>query len=68
MKALTKEQAAWIGAYTGICFGNFSDVHQKVEEVLGRPVFTHELADKEIWQSVRDKMKSEIKLIAYTGE
>lgn len=39
---LTKEQAAIIGAYTGILCGPFSHVHKAVEEKLGRPVWTHE--------------------------
>ncbi len=43
---LTKEQAAIIGAYTGITAGPFSDIHEYAEKVFGHPVWTHEFADK----------------------
>lgn len=56
---LTREQAAIIGAYTGICCGPFSDVHAKIEQVLGRSVWTHEMADKELWETVRTKLTAE---------
>lgn len=59
MNKLTREQAALIGAYTGILCGPFGDVHEKIEQTLGRPVFTHEMADKELWALVRTKLKDE---------
>jgi len=70
---LTKEQAAIIGAYTGICCGEFSDLHAKIEEVMGRPVFTHEMGDKEFMAEVRKAVKPEFLAIcaaraAYLGE
>lgn len=43
---LTREQAAVIGAYTGVVCGSFSDLHEYIEKIMGRPVFTHELADR----------------------
>lgn len=41
---LTKEQAAIVGAFTGVVAGPFGDVHEYAELKLGRPLFTHELA------------------------
>lgn len=35
---LTKEQAAIIGAYTGIVCGPFMDVHEYAEKVLGTSI------------------------------
>tara|TARA_R110000868_G_scaffold162439_1_gene393687 strand:+ start:27193 stop:27384 length:192 start_codon:yes stop_codon:yes gene_type:complete len=40
---MTKNEAAIVGAYTGILIGSFSDMHKYVEKIMGRPVFTHEL-------------------------
>lgn len=62
MQKLTKEQAAIIGAYTGIACGPFSDIHGLVEKTLGRPVFTHEFASsfggsEELMAEVREKIK-----------
>ena len=42
MSRLTREQAAIIGAFTGILAGPWSDLHQYAERVLGRPIWTHE--------------------------
>ena len=54
---LTKEQAAVIGVYTGTLCGPFSDVHKLAEDLLGRPIFTHEFASPEIWEELREKVK-----------
>ena len=62
---LTKEQAAIIGAYTGISCAPFSVIHEKIEQVLGRPVWTHELASKDVWAEVKDKVKAEFLELCY---
>lgn len=58
-KRLTSDQAAIIGAYTGISCGPFSDVHEIIERVLGRSVFTHEMASKELMNEVKQRIKPE---------
>lgn len=40
---ITKKEAAIISLHTGILLGKFEDVHAHLEELLGRPVFTHEI-------------------------
>lgn len=62
---LTREQAALIGAFTGVACGPFSDIHEKVEAALGRPVFTHEMASPELWDEVRDKLRAEFLSICF---
>jgi hypothetical protein len=59
MTRLTREQAAIIGAFTGFSCGPFGDMHKKIEDLLGRPVFTHEMADKELWKEIKEKVKPE---------
>lgn len=56
---LTKEQAVIVSAFSGTCCAEFSDVHQKIEQLLGRPVWTHELADKAVWAQVKEAVKDE---------
>lgn len=56
---LTKEQAAIIGVYTGVSCGPFSDIYEKIEQILGRPVFTHEMESKELWEEAKEKIKQE---------
>lgn len=51
---MTKNEAAIISAYTGIMIGKFSDMHEYVEKLFGHPVFTHQFADKEFMQKMKD--------------
>ena len=57
MTRLTREQAAIIGVYTGVLVGPFGDVHKLAEDLLGRPVFTHELAEESIWEELKDLVR-----------
>jgi len=45
---MTKKEAAIVTAYTGIVIGEFSEAHKYMQEKLGRPIFTHELAEKKV--------------------
>ncbi len=65
---LTREQAAIIGAYTGIACGDFGDVHRVVEQALGHPVWTHQMADKKLWEDVREKIKPQFVALCATQE
>lgn len=40
---MTKREAAIVSAYTGYLIGEFSDFQAYAEEIIGRPIFTHEL-------------------------
>lgn len=65
---MTNKEKAVIMAYTGVCMlsgDKFQHFHKYVEEFLGRPVFTHELADKAIWDEIKEKAKPDfLKLCA----
>jgi hypothetical protein len=50
MKPLDLDQAVVISAYTEILCCNFSDLHSEIERRLGRPVFTHEFANKKFFE------------------
>lgn len=56
---LTKEQAAIIGAFTGVLCGNFSDMHEYIETIMGRPVFTHELGNDFVVDAIKEKSKAD---------
>lgn len=61
---MTKREAAIVSAYTGFMLGDFSDMHEYIEEIMEHPVFTHELGSKSIAALVREKSKPDfIKLI-----
>lgn len=58
---MTRKEAIAISAYTEYCFAPFDEVHQFIEEVLGRPVLTHELLVRnDIWDDVRKSMQKNL--------
>lgn len=60
---MTKREAAIVSAYTGYLIGEFKDFHAYVEEIMGRPVFTHELpsiAEELKYKSKKDFMSIKI--------
>lgn len=59
MTKLTKEQAAIVGAYTGFLCGSFSDMHEYIEKIMGRPIFTHEMGSEKIADEIREKSKQD---------
>ncbi len=63
---MTKREAAIVSAYTGFLLGSFSDLHEYIEEVMGRPVWTHELANKEVMAELKEKAKPDF--VAITVE
>jgi hypothetical protein len=68
MTMLTKEQAAIIGVYTGVTCGPFSDVHEKIEQLLGGSVMTHEMAHESVWTMAKAKVKDEFLALCFKEE
>lgn len=62
---LTREQAAIIGAFTGYAVGPFSDIHGYAEKVLGRPIWTHQFAEKEVMAELREAARADFVALAY---
>lgn len=50
---MTNREAAIITAYTGILIGSMSCFHKYAEKKFCRPVFTHEMADKKFWDTLK---------------
>lgn len=50
---LTKRQAAIVGLYTGILSGGFAEMHKLAEDLMERPVWVHEFADKETVEKMK---------------
>ena len=58
---MTQEEKVIVSAYTGyLLCDNFSDVHEYIEKVLNRPVWTHELADEKILKEIRKAVKPDL--------
>lgn len=54
---MTKREAAIVSAYTGFLCGGFAEMHEYVEEIMERPVWTHEMGDAEVAAEIRKKAK-----------
>ena len=61
---MTTKEAAIVSAYTGIMLGNFSELHKYIEEIMERPVFTHELASKKITEEIKKRSKDDFMSIS----
>lgn len=59
MQRLTKEQAAIIGAYTGITCGPFSDIHEYAEKKLGRPIQIFEFGSNGVGNELKEKSRED---------
>ena len=68
MTRLTREQAKIVGAYTGILAGPFDDLHEYIEQLMGRPVWTHELASKELAAEIKEAARSDFEALCAEGD
>ncbi|MDX0897475.1 hypothetical protein CN090_04490 [Sinorhizobium meliloti] len=62
---LTKEQAAIIGAFTGITASNFSVIHEYAERKLGRSIWTHEFASEKLSEELKEAARADFLSIIY---
>lgn len=56
---ITRREAAIITAYTGFALGDFGDAQDYIQEILKRPVWTHELGTKRIWEEIREASRDD---------
>lgn len=56
---MTRREKAVVSAYTGILCGNFDGFHEYVEEIMERPVWTHEFANQATMDEIKSRAKSE---------
>lgn len=54
---MTKRECAIVSAYTGFLCGEFSWMHEYVEELLGYPVFSHQFGNKELCDKIKELSK-----------
>ena len=54
---MTKEEKLIVSAYTGFLMCDWNDLHKFIEDTLGRPVWTHELADNKLEEEIRLRLK-----------
>ena len=55
---MNKKEAVLISAYTGFLLTkDFSDVHSFCQNLLGRPIYTHEFARADVQKEIEEKCK-----------
>ena len=59
---MTKQECAIIMAHTGICMltgEEFKEFHNYIEYIMGRPVWTHELANEEVKNEIIENSRDD---------
>jgi len=56
---MTRKEAAIVAAYTGVMIGEFSDMHEYIEGIMGRPVMTHEMGSQRIFDEIKRLSKDD---------
>ena len=62
---MTKREAAIITAFTDTIIGDFHEFHKYAEELLGRPVLTHEFRDKDFMDKLKELARPDLEKIIY---
>ena len=57
---MTQRERLVVSAYTGYLMCDFSQVHEYIEQVMGRPVWTHEMATDEFETELKKRVKPEL--------
>ena len=60
---MTKHEAAVISLFTGILIGDFSDMHKYAEKLNGEPIMTHQFANTNFVESLKEKCKPDFMAI-----
>ena len=59
---MTDREKAIVTAYTGVAMltgEKFSIFHKYIEDIMGRPIWTHELANPDVWDEIKEKSRDD---------
>lgn len=68
---MTDREKAIVSAYTGVTMlagDKFQIFHKYIEQILGRPVWTHELGNELVWNEIKEKSKNDFIEICKTED
>ncbi len=65
---MNRREMAIVSAYTGILLGEFGDMHEYCEEIMGEPIFTHQFANKKFNELLKAKAKPDFLALATPKE
>jgi hypothetical protein len=52
---MTKREAAIVSAYTGYLIGTMDELHKYIEQIMEKPIYTHELVSEELEKLIHEK-------------
>lgn len=56
---MTKQEKLIVSAYTGILMTEWDEFHKFAEELLGRPIYTHEFNEEEVVDEIVAKVRED---------
>jgi hypothetical protein len=56
---MKKREAAIVTAYTGILIGGFGDFRKYAEEIMKRPIWTHEFGDNNVTNKIKELSRND---------
>lgn len=68
---MTKRECAIVMAYTGTCMLSGDDLnvfYSYINEIMGAPVYTHELAFQEVQDEIKHRSKSDFLMLCKTAK
>ena len=68
---MTLEERVIVETYTGYCMTSpeeRDELYKYMAKIMGRPVYTHELADKDVQEELREKALTDFKTLCLTEE
>lgn len=60
---MNKEELLYLSAYTGYLLCDFDDFHAFAEKILGREIWTNQMASAEFWQELNRAVSPVVKSI-----
>ena len=61
---MTRRESAIVGAFTGTLCGPFDALHEYIEEIMERPVMTHEMGNKDVAEQIKRKSRADFVAMA----
>lgn len=68
---MTDREKAIVMAFTGACMltgEKFDIFHKYIEDIMGRPVWTHELADGSVMKEIKERSRKDFIELCECGE
>lgn len=59
VKIMTKQEKLIVTAYTGVLMVDWGEFHKFAEELLGRPIYSHEFDEEEVTNKIVNAVRDD---------